>query len=152
MFSFSCEEAVVLHMAGYKNWNNDTKLEWLTMELGYEADIVEFSRKYLELFENTRTTEQKAACLQLYRKYANIAETTDKGEYEDLRTAQKLLYSKESQIPPRELQDFQALWDEDACKRCRECNARVDDDKIYCKKHENIDIACQRSTLCQESR
>ena len=50
-------------MAGYRKWNNDVKLEWLTMELGYEADIVEFSREYLELFENTRTTEQKAACL-----------------------------------------------------------------------------------------
>ena len=75
----------------------------------------------------------------MYRKYANLAETTDKGEYEDLRTAKKLLYSKESQIPPRELQDFQALWDEDACKRCRECNARVDNDKIYCKKHEDIE-------------
>ena len=74
-------------MAGYRQWSNDTKLEWLIMELGYEANHVEFASKYLELFKETRTTLQKDGCLQLFRKYANIAETKDKGDYADVRTA-----------------------------------------------------------------
>ena len=76
--------------------------------------------------------------MELFRKYANVAEITDKGDYADVRTAQKLAYSKESQIPPRELQEFQALWDEDAPSRCEECNARIDNDYRFCKKHQNI--------------
>ena len=104
-------------MADYTKWSNENKLEWLVMELGHEANLVDFAGKYRELFDNTRTTNQKVGCLDLFRKYANIAKTDNKGDYADLRTAQKLAYSKESQIPPRDLQEFQALWDDDAPNR-----------------------------------
>ena len=125
-------------MADYTKWSNENKLEWLVMELGHEANLVDFAGKYRELFDNTRTTNQKVGCLDLFRKYANIAKTDNKGDYADLRTAQKLAYSKESQIPPRELQEFQALWDEDAPNRCLECNARIGNDEKYCKNHQNV--------------
>ena len=137
MRTFSRGESIVLHMAGYRQWSNENKLEWLIMELGHEANLVDFASKYLELFRDTRTTRQKDGCLELFRKYANIAETKDKGDYTDVRTAQKLAYSKESQIPPRELQEFQALWDEDAPNRCEECNTRIDNAERFCKKHQN---------------
>ena len=76
--------------------------------------------------------------MELFRKYANVAEITDKGDYADVRTAQKLAYSKESQIPPRELQEFQALWDDDAPSRCEECNARIDNEYRFCKNTRTL--------------
>ena len=124
-------------MLDYTKWSDENKLEWLIMELGDGADLVTFATKFLELFGNTRMTKQKASCLELFRRYANIAETDEKGAYEDLRIARKPAYNKECQIPPQELQGFQRLWDEDAPNRCLECSAHIGDDAKYCEKHHD---------------
>ena len=41
------------------------------------------------------------------------------------RLAQKMLYSMQAQGPPEELEEFEKLWDEDAPRRCHECNCEL---------------------------
>ena len=80
------------------------KLEWIVSELGEGAGLLDFARKYRELFgEKT----QKANCLDLYRQYANIAKTEERGPYPTLADARKLSYSMECQVPPEELEAFE---------------------------------------------
>ena len=57
---------------------DSVKLEWLGFELGEGASLVEFARKFRELFgEKISADSQRTACLKLYRQYANIVERKD---------------------------------------------------------------------------
>ena len=99
------------------------KLEWLVHELGDEAGLGVFARKYHELFgEKIGVDSQKAKCLKLYRQYASIAKREDleRGPYPTVAEARKKLYSMECQVPPDELEEFQRVWDADAPRRCHE--------------------------------
>ena len=114
------------------------KLEWIVSELGEGADLLDFARKYRELFgEKT----QKANCLDLYRQYANIAKTEECGPYPTLADARKLSYSMECQVPPEELEAFQKLWDKDAPRRCHENSCELPADaplgQHFCAEHAN---------------
>ena len=81
------------------------KLAWLRQELGGNADLLDFARKYLELFRSKVSMEavQKASVLRLYRQYAGGG------------------WAKESDLPPAILTEFQQIWNPDAPERCREC-------------------------------
>ena len=90
------------------------KLEWLVHELGGDAGLAAFARKYHELFgEKIGLDSQKAKCLKLYRQYANIVERKDlkRGAFPTVAEARKKLYSMECQVPPGELEEFQRVWD-----------------------------------------
>ena len=121
---------------------DSVKLEWLTFELGGEAELVEFARKFRELFgEKIGADSQKAACLTLYRKYANITKREDLGrhQYESIAEAREKLYSMECQVPPEELEGFQRVWKKRAPRRCHECNgelpADAPDGQRFCDAH-----------------
>ena len=81
------------------------KLAWLRQELGGEAGLIDFARKYVELFSAMVHTEsvQKMSVLRLFRVYGGAR------------------YKRECDLPPALLTDFQQLWHPDAPPRCREC-------------------------------
>ena len=145
---YVCPEGdVIIHMLDYTKYNDDLKLELITMEIGGEADLQSFSKAYLKFFGDLVTKHnQKQYCLLLYRRYAKISEVDDKGAYEDLETARSSAYTKESRIPPSELQNFQRLWDKNAPSRCLHCNAAVPDGRTYCKQHQaaGFKLSCKR--------
>ena len=84
---------------------NEEKLAWLRQELGGGADLIDFARKYLELFRSKVLSEavQKTSVFRLYATYAGAQ------------------WKRESDLPPALLTDFQQLWNPDAPERCREC-------------------------------
>ena len=110
------------------------KLEWITHELGEDAEFIPFARKFRELF-GEKTPRSK--CLDLYRKYAKIETRKEQGPYPTVAEAQKKLYSMECQVPPEELEAFQKLWDEGAPRRCRENNCELSTDaplgQLFCE-------------------
>ena len=56
----------------------EVQLELISFELGEEAELVTFARKFRELFaERIGVESQKDACLKLYRKYAKIDKRED---------------------------------------------------------------------------
>ena len=70
--------------------NATQKLEWIVFELGQEADLISFAWKYRELFGENM---QKAKCLELYRKYANIAKRGERGALpHSSRSAREVLF------------------------------------------------------------
>ena len=82
-------EQVYLSMVDYTKWSDDLKLEFITMEIGHDADVQTFADKYLEIFRDKICTgRQQSRCLALFRNYAKVAETEDTGPYENLITAQ----------------------------------------------------------------
>ena len=86
--------------------NDDEKLAWLRQELrGGDVGLIDFARKYLELFRANVHTEavQKMSALRLYKAYAGAP------------------WGKECDLPPALLTDFQQLWNPEAPERCREC-------------------------------
>ena len=105
------------------------KLQWLKQELGADADLPTFSAKFVELFGERLhgRTPQKRARLALYAKYA--------------RSDQPAMASKESDLPPADLEEFQKVWDPDAPGRCRECGKALAPDapfgQLFCG------MACQ---------
>ena len=121
------------------------KLEWLVLELGEEADIVVFARKFRELFGGKIGADsQKAVCLKLYRKYVNIAKRDfERGQYATIDEARKKLYSMECQVPPGELDDFEKVWDADAPRRCYECHGGVPAHTPY--RQHFCDAACKEA-------
>ena len=130
------------YVTNLQRMEDSVKLEWLTLELGGEAELVAFARKFREFFgEKIGADSQKAACLTLYRKYANIAKREDLGrhQYETVAEAQEKLYSMECQVPPEELEDFQRVWKENAPRRCLECNKELPADaprnQCFCGAH-----------------
>ena len=136
------------HVTGLSYMKDSVKLEWLAFELGDGTRFVDFARKFHELFG---VDSPKAVCLELYRKYAGIVETAERGSYRTVAEARKLAYSMECQVPPGELEEFQKLWNADAPRRCHEdhCTMPVDAPlgKRFCAKHADAgkSILCTRA-------
>ena len=86
--------------------DDDEKLAWLRQELGARCGLVDFARKYLELFQSKvrAVATQKASVLRLYGRYAGTT------------------WVKESDLPPALLTEFQQVWHPEAPERCRECS------------------------------
>lgn len=89
---------------------DEEKVTWLRQELGSEATLPEFSAKFLELFGNKLRgiVPQKAACLKLFAMYRPGSPEAS--------------WKKEAMLPPRDLVEFQRVWDPEAPSRCLECN------------------------------
>ena len=87
-------------------WPEQEELAWIRQDLGEGADLLDFTRRWLELFSETMrgAVPQKSACLKLFGEYSGTT----------LR--------KESDLPPEQLVPFQRLWDPAAPERCSECN------------------------------
>jgi hypothetical protein len=89
----------------YRRWPDDEKVAWLRQELGGDADLPDFARRWLELFgDTTGAASQKAACLKLFGEYSGAT------------------WRKEADLPPDELTTFQRIWDPSAPERCSECS------------------------------
>ena len=69
----------------------------------------ELCAKFIELFGARKVGEiqQKGACLKLYALYAP--------------GSREAKWKKESDLPPRDLVEFQRVWDPQAPDRCLEC-------------------------------
>ena len=106
------------------NLRNAEKKALLLHELGDDAPLADFARKFVDIFglptgpDQQKT--QKSTCLQLYREYAKIADNTSLSEQD-----RKTLYSKTCMIPPIELSDFERVWDPEAPQRCLECTKEI---------------------------
>jgi hypothetical protein len=89
----------------FTKWPDDEKTAWIRQELGSDADLPGFARRYLELFADTKkgAAQQKAACLKLFGEYGGST------------------WRKECDLPPDELTAFQRVWEPDAPERCCEC-------------------------------
>ena len=132
---------------------DSVKLEWLGLELRKGACLVDFARKFREIFgEKTGADSQKAACLKLYREYAKIADKQGLTEEQ-----QKTFYTMTCKIPPHELTDFERVWDPDAPKRCLDCNkglggaAHADQDfcDASCQNADKL-ISCRHCKLVSQ--
>ena len=135
------------------------QLELISFELGEDAGLVTFARQFRELFaERIGEDSQRDVCLKLYRKYAKIEKREDlkEGPYasekeEHKKLARKKLYSMQAQVPPKELREFMAVWDEDAPRFCRECTRELSADALpeqfFCGakcEHAGKKITCGR--------
>ena len=91
-----------------RNVPNAIKLEYIQANIGLDADvsIAEFSEAALAIFPEARadTSKQKQLCLELFGKHTGKE------------------YRKESDLPPKVLEEFQKVWDAAAPRRCRECS------------------------------
>jgi hypothetical protein len=141
------------HVTDLHRVDKSLQLEALTSVLGKGADLVSFAREFRELVgDRMHEDSQRSNCLKLYRKYAGITETDERGSYRTVAEARKLAYSMECQVPPGELEEFQKLWNVDAPRRCHEdhCTMPVDAPlgKRFCTKHADAgkSILCTRTT------
>lgn len=126
-----------------------TQLEWLLFELGPDAPLDEFAKKFVELFsERVGKASQKDTCLRLYRQYAGIETRTDlqQGPYDrdaevSLKMAQKKVYSMTCQVPPEEYEAFAKVFDDTVERRCHEYGCKLPADtpagQNYCAAHAN---------------
>ena len=94
----------------YAKWPDSEKLAWIRQEIGSNAELEEFTEKWIELFGDKigGGAMQRAACLKLYRAYAPTEDAED--------------YQAENSLPPGVLQGFQRLFFQGAPERCRECS------------------------------
>jgi hypothetical protein len=84
---------------------DEEKVAWLRHELGGDADVSDFARKWLELFGDTSVPAmQRAVCLKLFCAYSGSP------------------WRKEADLPPAELTEFLRVWDPAAPERCSECS------------------------------
>ena len=90
--------------------SNKEKLVSLRQELGRDAELGDFARKFLELFgESVHTPcQQKALVLKIFAEYTP-EDSPARG------------WKKESDVPPANLVEFQRVWNPDAPARCHEC-------------------------------
>lgn len=82
--------------------------------------------------------------MNLYRQYAKIGQTTERGPYATVGLARKYAYTSRSQVPPEELEQFQKLFNEYAPRRCREYNCELPDDaplgQLLCRAHAGAGV------------
>ena len=84
--------------------SDDEKCALLRRKLGSDASVVDFARKYVDMFSyRDNVPAQKEKVLQVYMLYAG---TTWKQEYD---------------LPAALLTPFQQVWNEDVPQRCRSC-------------------------------
>ena len=113
-------------------------VEWLTVELGGDnANFDTFVAKYCELFGNDH---KESKILNLFRQYAKIEQTAEKGPYATLTLAQKKMYTSMCQTPPQDNESLQKLLHGDtAPRRCREHNCALPHDappgQLLCATH-----------------
>ena len=108
------------------------KVVWIRQEIGSDATLPDFCKKYLELFGDWKVGEiqQKTACLLLYARYCPESEAA--------------AWKKEGDLPPRDMEEFQRVWNPKAPSRCRECRKALDTTSIrdaYCSSK------CEDATL-----
>ena len=106
------------------NLRNAEKKALLLHELGEDAPLADFARKFVDISGHPAGPDQqktqKSTCLQLYREYAKIADNMSFSEQD-----RKTLYSKTCMIPPIELSDFERVWKPNAPQRCLECTKEI---------------------------
>jgi len=92
------------------------KLAWIQNELGSDEDLPAFAVKFMDLFGNKLrgTVPQKAACLKLFAAYAGGGVT------------------RESDLAPTDLMEFERVWTPHAPDRCLECSTVLDAPGEYC--------------------
>jgi len=120
--------------------SDEEKMIWIRQELGSDATLSQFCAKYIELFGARKVGEiqQKGACLKLYALYAP-----------DSREA---AWKKEGDLPPRDLVEFQRVWNPEAPNRCLECRKSIgnkSDRDTYCSdkcKRAGVVATCTRCT------
>ena len=84
--------------------SDDEKCALLRRKLGSDASVVDFARKYVDMFSyRDNVPAQKEKVLRVYMLYAG---TTWKQEYD---------------LPAALLTPFQQVWSEDVPQRCRSC-------------------------------
>ena len=125
---------------------NKDKLEWLRLELsGDSAPLDAFAEKFKQLFEKLiLVKEQRRLCLELYRVYACIEEANITGEYKSVEEYRKKAYSNGVNIPAREIQGFERVWDADAPARCIGCKAAL--------PKECVDTRCTNCTAAATTK
>ena len=110
----------------------DRKLVWIRQDLGDEATLEDFARKFLEIFGDkvVSVPQQKKTVLELYSKYAP--------------SGSEKPWSKECDLPPSERVAFQRVWKSEAPDICKECGTslncilshseRKHNDRHYCSE------------------
>ena len=84
-------------------------MEWLTWELGADAGLVDFAKRFRELFgESIGVKSQKSACLELYREYAKVDQMEERGPYETLALARKKLVKTQRGVGGGDLGELRA--------------------------------------------
>ena len=103
-------EPMPFFVLDYAKWPDSEKLTWIRQEIGNNAELVEFTEKWIELFGDKigGITIQRAACLKLYKAYAPPEMARE--------------YDAENSLPPELLQGFQRLFAHEAPERCHGCN------------------------------
>jgi len=129
--------------------SDEEKVLWIRQELGSNATLPELCAKFIELFGDKLRgpVPQKALCLKLYAMYAP-----------DSREA---AWKKEGDLPPRDMVEFQRVWDAEAPNRCLECRKPLEGtaasfrDSSYCSdkcKCAGVVATCTRCTPEQKCR
>ena len=135
-----------VHVSPVSRMRNKDKLEWLRLELsGDSAPLDAFAEKFKELFETSiLVKEQRRLCLELYRTYACIEKANIIGEYKSVEEYRKKAYSNGVNIPAREIQGFEKVWDADAPARCIGCKAAL--------PKECVDTRCTNCTAAATTK
>jgi len=129
--------------------HDEEKVIWIRQEIGSNATLPELCAKFIELFGDKLRgpVPQKALCLKLYAMYAP-----------DSREA---AWKKEGDLPPRDMVEFQRVWDAEAPNRCLECRKPLEGtaasfrDSSYCSdkcKRAGVVATCTRCTPEQKCR
>ncbi len=96
----------------------EIQVEWIRDELDDDSSLEDFAAIYLKLLGNRSCdAKRRLDCLDLYKLY-NPAFTA----------------KKECELPPRELQDFQKVFDSEAKPRCRWCSTTMEQQHEYCSQ------------------
>lgn len=88
---------------------NELKVEFMADELDPGASLEEFAAVYMLFFaDKMGASRQRLACLELYHIFNPAFKQT-----------------KECELPPVQLQEFQRVFDQNAPPRCRWCNSQI---------------------------
>ncbi len=123
--------------------HDEEKVIWIRQEIGSNATLPELCAKFIELFGDKLRgpVPQKALCLKLYAMYAP--------------GSREAAWKKEGDLPPRDMVDFQRVWDTEAPNRCLECRKPLEGtaasfrDSSYCSdkcKRAGVVTTCARCT------
>ena len=117
------------------------KVIWLRQELGSSAALTQFAAKYIQLFGSRKVGEiqQKGAVLKLYALY--------------LPDSPEAAWKKEGDMPPRDMVEFQRVWNPEAPNRCQECRKAIRGKPtlrdVYCDskcRDAGVAVKCTRCT------
>ena len=129
-----------MYVMDHQKVPNTEKLAWLRQELGPDAPLEDFARKFLELFEEKvhASSQQRSLVLKLFSAYAPEGSPARK-------------WRKESDLPPADCVEFLRVWNPDAPARCHECGKALTGNHpilhSYCSqacRHAGTRTACAR--------